>query len=58
MKRLILVLAALLPAAIWAQKLADIEKRVTEFTLPNGVSFVVYERHQAPVVSFFSRINP
>ncbi len=57
MKRLILVLAALLPAVIWGQKLADIEKRVTEFELPNGVTFVVYERHQAPVVSFFSRIN-
>ncbi len=57
MQRLILVLAVMLPAAIWAQKLADIEKRVTEFNLPNGVGFVVYERHQAPVVSFFSRIN-
>lgn len=51
------MLAVLLPAAMWAQKLGDIEKRVTEFQLANGVSFVVYERHQAPVVSFFSRIN-
>ncbi|WP_080507903.1 M16 family metallopeptidase [Bryobacter aggregatus] len=57
MKRLSLALAVLLPAAMWGQKLADIEKRVTEFQLANGVTFVIYERHQAPVVSFFSRIN-
>lgn len=54
MKRLLLLLAAsLLPA----QNLADIEKRVTEFQLPNGITFIVYERHQAPIVSFFSRVN-
>lgn len=52
-----LALAGLLPAALLGQNLADIEKRVTEFTLSNGLTFVVYERHQAPVVSFFSRIN-
>lgn len=57
MRRLIFVLAAMLPASSWGQNLADIEKRVTEFQLANGITFVVYERHQAPVVSFFSRIN-
>jgi predicted Zn-dependent peptidase len=57
MKRIIFALAAILPAAMLGQNLADIEKRVTEFKLANGITFVVYERHQAPVVSFFSRIN-
>ena len=57
MKRIILALAALIPAALLAQNLVDIEKRVTEFKLANGITFLVYERHQAPVVSFFSRIN-
>ncbi len=28
------------------------EERVTEFTLDNGLTFVVIERHEAPVVSF------
>jgi predicted Zn-dependent peptidase len=57
MKRIIFALAAILPAAMLGQNLADIEKRVTEFKLANGITFIVYERHQAPVVSFFSRIN-
>ncbi|MFN9298162.1 MAG: M16 family metallopeptidase [Acidobacteriota bacterium] len=57
MKRIVLSLAALIPAALLGQNLADIEKRVTEFQLPNGLTFVVYERHQAPIVSFLSRIN-
>jgi predicted Zn-dependent peptidase len=52
-----LALACLLPAILFGQNLADLEKRVTKFELPNGLTFVVYERHQAPVVSFFSHIN-
>jgi predicted Zn-dependent peptidase len=37
--------------------LADFEKRVTEFTLSNGLHFIVLERHDAPVVSFHSYVN-
>ena len=49
-----LLLAALrLPA----QNLADFEKRVTEFTLPNGLHFLVVERHEAPVISFNTFVN-
>jgi len=40
-----------------AQDLKEFEKRVTEFTLANGMHFIVLERHQAPVVSFHSYIN-
>jgi predicted Zn-dependent peptidase len=54
--RLILLLAA---AATWlpGQNLADFAKRVTEFTLPNGLHFIVVERHEAPVVSFETLVN-
>ncbi len=40
-----------------AQNLVEFEKRVTEFTLPNGLHFILLERHQAPVVSFHTYVN-
>jgi len=40
-----------------AQSLQDFEKHVTEFTLGNGLHFIVFERHEAPVVSFHSYVN-
>jgi predicted Zn-dependent peptidase len=36
------------------QNLAEFEKKVTEFTLDNGLKFIVVERHEAPVVSFYT----
>lgn len=39
------------PAAA-PQNLAEFEKRMTEFTLNNGLKFLVLERREAPVVSF------
>ena len=47
----------LLPLLAGAQSLKEFEKRVTEFTLPNGMHFIVLERHNAPVVSFHSYVN-
>ncbi len=47
----------LVPLVAGAQSLADFEKRVTEFTLDNGLHFIVLERHEAPVVSFHSYVN-
>jgi predicted Zn-dependent peptidase len=35
-----------------AQDLAQFEKRMTEFTLDNGLKFLVLGRHESPVVSF------
>ncbi len=35
-----------------AQDLAEFEKRMTEFTLDNGLKFLILARHEAPVVSF------
>ena len=40
-----------------AQDFSDFEKKVTEFTLPNGLHFILAERHEAPVVSFHTYVN-
>src|ERR1019366_2408507 len=40
-----------------AQNLKDFEKKVNEFSLPNGLHFIVLERHDAPVVSFHTYVN-
>ncbi len=54
-------LAALVPLAfalsLPAQNLQEFAKHVTEFNLPNGMHFIVLERHEAPVVSFHTYVN-
>ena len=50
-------LLALLPGLLCAQSLQEFEKKVTEFTLPNGMRFLIIERHEAPVVSFHTYVN-
>ncbi|MBZ5727275.1 MAG: insulinase family protein [Acidobacteriia bacterium] len=47
----------LLPLLLPAQDLKEFEKKVTEFTLPNGLHFILVERHEAPVVSFHTYVN-
>ena len=47
----------LVPVLLHAQDLKEFEKKVTEFTLPNGLHFIVCERHEAPVVSFHTYVN-
>jgi predicted Zn-dependent peptidase len=47
----------LLPAIGCTQDLKEFEKRVTEFSLDNGLHFIVLERHQAPVVSFHTYVD-
>ena len=47
----------LLPGLLCAQSLPDFEKKVTKFTLANGLTFLVLERHEAPVVSFHTYAN-
>jgi predicted Zn-dependent peptidase len=46
-----------LGASLHAQNLQEFAKRVTEFNLPNGMHFIVLERHEAPVVSFHTYVN-
>ena len=50
-------LALLIPGLLAAQSLQDFEKKVTEFKLANGLTFLVIERHEAPVVSFHTYVN-
>ena len=50
----LLFLAALL---LPAQQLRELEKRVTEFTLANGMHFILLERHQVPVISFHTLVS-
>jgi predicted Zn-dependent peptidase len=45
--------ALLLPA----QELQNYEGKVTEFTLANGLHFILLERRQVPVVSFSTYVN-
>jgi predicted Zn-dependent peptidase len=41
----------LLPGAAFAATSLQFESRVSEFTLQNGLHFIILERHNAPVVS-------
>ncbi|HOQ45462.1 MAG TPA: pitrilysin family protein [Bryobacteraceae bacterium] len=54
--RILLVLALLASGSIRAaeENFKDIERRVTEFTLKNGMKFLVLERRRAPVASFLT----
>jgi len=44
-------------AAAITTGLENLEKQVTDFTLPNGLKFILVERHDAPVFSFETRVN-
>lgn len=60
MRQLWIVTAALLALtapALQAQDLASFSKRLTEHRLDNGLTFLIYERPTAPVVSFFTYVN-
>ena len=37
--------------------LENVERQVTDFTLGNGLKFILVERHDAPVFSFETRVN-
>jgi len=39
---------------VFSQNLAEFEKSVTEFTLKNGMKFIIVEKHEAPVISFLT----
>lgn len=52
------LMPALYPAGnVYAQYLEEFEKKVTEFTLANGLHFIIIERHEAPVTSFVTYVN-
>jgi predicted Zn-dependent peptidase len=48
---------ALCIAPVSAQDIPQMEKKVTVHTLPNGWTFIIYERPVAPVFSFATYVN-
>lgn len=44
-------------SGVQAQNLEEFENKVTEFTLDNGLHFIIIERHDAPVASFYTQVN-
>lgn len=63
LKRLVTVLSVVMIGLCFAaqpmhaQSLSEFQKKVTKFTLDNGLTFVVVERPVAPVVSFSTVVN-
>jgi len=53
----LVILANIIPQNATAQNLKEFEEKVTEFTLDNGLHFIIIERHDAPVVSFYTQVN-
>src|SRR5712691_3594262 len=51
------LIALLAPLLAQAQNLKEFEKKVTEFTLANGLRFIVVARNEAPVVSFNTHVK-
>lgn len=39
------------------QEMDDFESRLTEFTLENGLKFIIFERHAVPIISFHTYAN-
>jgi len=58
MKKIFLILAVftfILPS--FSMNMKDFEKNLTVHKLDNGLTFLLYERHNAPVVSFHTYVN-
>ena len=43
--------------ALDAQDVKEFEKKISEFTLANGLHFILVERHEAPVIAFHTYVN-
>ena len=54
---MLIYITVFLSTASRAQDLKEFEKKITEFTLDNGLEFIVIEKHEAPVASFHTFAN-
>lgn len=54
---LLMVFVLILPLSVSSQNLETFEESVTEFTLDNGLHFIIIERPVAPVASFVTFAN-
>ena len=54
----LLLALTLMPRASWADSITPYldrtEAQIQEFTLDNGMKFIVLERHEAPIISFMT----
>ncbi|HQK88426.1 MAG TPA: insulinase family protein, partial [Acidobacteriota bacterium] len=50
---ILVLLAGAAPATVQQ----DMARKVTEFRLPNGIQFLIVERHEAPVASFVTYVD-
>jgi predicted Zn-dependent peptidase len=48
---------SILSSTLRAQDIASFEKRITVRKLPNGLTVLIMERPEAPVFSFYTRVN-
>jgi predicted Zn-dependent peptidase len=55
--RKIIFVFALFTAIVFSQDISNYEKSITEFTLSNGMHFIILEDHTAPVVSFHVHVD-
>ena len=53
----IIFLGTITTDIVKSQYYEEFEKKVTEFTLDNGLHFIIIERHDAPVASFYTQVN-
>jgi len=51
------MISLLVGSLAFGQDLASFEKRLTEYRTPAGLTFLIYERPEAPVVSFFTYVD-
>ncbi|MFQ6084184.1 MAG: M16 family metallopeptidase [Candidatus Aminicenantia bacterium] len=51
---LLTIVLLLFSTLVFSQSLEEFKKRVTEFTLDNGMKFIILERHETPVISFLT----
>lgn len=54
---LLLFATVVIPFSSHSQSLEEFQKKVTKFTLDNGLTFIIIERPVAPVVSFATYVN-
>ena len=54
----VFVITAQVSSAVWAKNIIDrFQGNISQFTLDNGMSFLVVERHGAPVASFVTFVD-
>src|SRR5947209_15616094 len=53
----LLLCLTIISSVLCAQDIASFEKRITVKKLPNGLTVLIMERPEAPVFSFYTRVN-